>query len=97
RLLGRRASRDAPVQPALAELGLALRVEVQVPAVRLEHVDDLETAQQRVGEVLGPDEVEVVSRAVVSDELAVQAAGEDADRQVESRRAELALVPAPRV
>ena len=88
RHLGRRRSIAPPidaVQPAPAELRLALRVEVlrQVRS-RSQHVEDARARRERVGERLGRDEVEVVGGGVVLGVLAVRRAAQPADRQVET-------------
>ena len=71
----------AAVQPAPAELRLAVGREVAVAAVALEHVDDRSHDVERLGQARGGDEVEVVGRRVVLGELAVAAAHQRADRQ----------------
>ena len=59
-------------------------------------IEDREVGRERVGEVLRPDELEVVGGGVVPGKLAVGRAREDADGQIEARRAVLPLVVAER-
>ena len=86
-----------PVEAAAAELRLAVGAQVDHRAVGLEHVDDREAGLDGLLERGGRDPVERVRRGVVAVELAVRRAHQRADRQVEPRRAELALVAAPRL
>jgi hypothetical protein len=85
------------VEAASPELRLAVRAQVREAAVGLEHLDELEGPVHRSCERLGPDSLQPVRRGVVAGELGVRCAHEAADGQVEPRRAELALVAAPRL
>src|SRR5262249_41739838 len=91
-LLGEAAERG--VEAASPELRLAERTEVQRRRVCLQDAGDLETHLDRVGERVGRDEVQVVSRAVVLPELPPRRPHETTYGKVESRRAVLTLVVA---
>ena len=71
---------EVAVQPALAELRLALGKEVHVRAIVLQHLDDVEQRRERSLELLRADQVEVVRRRVILGELALVRAREAADR-----------------
>ena len=87
---------DHAIEPTATELRLALGVQVDEPAVALEHVHDVVDRLQRPGELRRLDEVEVVARRVVLGILAVHRATQPTDREVEARGTELALVVAVR-
>jgi hypothetical protein len=80
-------------------LRLPFRVEVDVGRVLLarvavELVEDCEVGRERVDKVLRPDELEVVGGRVIAGKLVLGSPGENADRKIEARRAELTLVAA---
>ena len=84
-----------PIETAPPELWLAEWTQVDAAPVRLEHLDELEAPVNRLRQRLGPDPLQPVRRRVIAAELPVWGAHQGADREVEPRGAELALVAAP--
>src|SRR5262245_12079484 len=80
------------VQAACTELRFAVRAQVDVRRVALEHVDDPAERLEGLLELVVGDEVQVVRGRVVLRVLAVRGPGQPPHRQVEADRVELPLV-----
>src|ERR1700686_3524200 len=86
------AAAERAVQPAGAELRLALRLEVQVALVALDDVYDALTRLEAALQHRGRDERQIVRRSVVLRITAIDRAGESPGRKIEPRGTQLPLV-----
>src|SRR5882672_3681139 len=84
-LLAFHVAAHLPVEPALSELGLALRILVDVGLVVLQHAHDRKVGPERVAETLSLNEAQVVRRGMVFGIAAPGGSRERAHRKVEAR------------
>src|SRR5262245_21221809 len=81
-----------PVEATLAELGLALRVLVEIGSVGFQDLEHLAAELEGIVQLGGSHEAEVVGGRVVFRVASVRCPHEAAHGQIEPRRAELSLV-----
>ena len=92
-----RGAAERGVEPAPAQLGLAVGLGVEVAAVAVERAHDVFEHVQGLRQRLGPDQVQTVARRVVLGVLAMRRPRQPAHGQVEPGAVELALVVARRL
>ena len=83
---------DRLVQATPAQLGFALRIEIDVDAIAFEYADHIDEAGERLSEMLRAHEAQIVGRRMVFGKTAVGRSHKTPDSQIEPGRAELALV-----
>src|SRR5262249_42122029 len=79
------------------QLRLTHGIQINVSPVIVENLQNRQAASERIGKVFWPDEVQIIRRSVVLGKFSMRRTRQASHRQIDTRRAILALVMPVRI